>query len=276
LSYAYPVYVIGKENSKSFFLRACASWWPLASSVTISTQHEQVQCVLWLTELQSLTAVQRRLRTQYGREHPIRESIRLWDNKLRTTGSLLRAKSPERHGILKEMSIALKRHPSEVRSNQFVLLACITYIFHVQQCTICYTKAPPKNVQGSNDSCSKTEWPTSTHKFCCGHARKMDGPPVYLRQVCFSDEATFHVNGVVNRYYCRIRGSQNPHITCELERGSPKVNVWAGLMHDKLIGPFFFSEMTVTGHAGAVRAASVTTSNYPPSRWGVATLLLPC
>jgi hypothetical protein len=25
------------------------------------------------------------------------------------------------------------------------------------------------------------------------------------------------------------------------------VNLWAGLMHNKLIGPFFFSEKTVTG-----------------------------
>jgi hypothetical protein len=56
----------------------------------------------------------------------------------------------------------------------------------------------------------------------------------------------FHVSGVVSRYDCKILGSQNPHVTCELERGSPKVNVWAGLMHNKLIGPFFFSEKTVT------------------------------
>jgi hypothetical protein len=60
-------------------------------------------------------------------------------------------------------------------------------------------------------------------------------------------EVTFHVNGVVNRYNCRIWGSQNSHVTCELEKGSPKVNVWAGLMHDKLTGPFLFSETTVTG-----------------------------
>jgi hypothetical protein len=61
----------------------------------------------------------------------------------------------------------------------------------------------------------------------------------FLRQVCFSDEAMFHVNGVVN---CRIWGSQNPHVTRELERGSPKVKVWTGLMQNKFIGPFFFSE----------------------------------
>jgi hypothetical protein len=67
-------------------LRACASWWRSASSVTL----KQVQCVLWLAELQSLTAVQRRFRTQYGRHPPTREIIRFWDNRLSTAGSLLR------------------------------------------------------------------------------------------------------------------------------------------------------------------------------------------
>jgi hypothetical protein len=53
----------------------------------VDTQ-EQGQCVLWLAELQSLTAVQCRFRTQYGRQPPKWKSIRFWDNKLRTAGSL--------------------------------------------------------------------------------------------------------------------------------------------------------------------------------------------
>jgi hypothetical protein len=85
---------------KFFFrpgLRACTSWWPLVSSVTMSTPQEQVQCVLWLAEMQSLTAVQLCFRTQYGCQPPTQKSIRLWDNKLRTAGSLLCVKSSERH-----------------------------------------------------------------------------------------------------------------------------------------------------------------------------------
>jgi hypothetical protein len=59
----------------------------------MSTPQEEVQCVLWLAELQSLLAVLHRFRTQYGHQPPTRKSIRLWDNKLRYTGSLLGAKS---------------------------------------------------------------------------------------------------------------------------------------------------------------------------------------
>jgi hypothetical protein len=50
--------------------------------------------VLWPAELQSFMAVQRRFRPKYGREPPTRRSIRFWDDKLRTTGSLLRVTSP--------------------------------------------------------------------------------------------------------------------------------------------------------------------------------------
>jgi hypothetical protein len=62
-------------------------------SVMISTRQEHVQCLLWVAELQFLTAVQRRFRTQYGRQHPIRKSIQFSGKKLRTTDSPLRVKS---------------------------------------------------------------------------------------------------------------------------------------------------------------------------------------
>jgi hypothetical protein len=83
-------------------LRACASWRPSASSVTMLTPQEEVQCVLWLAELQSLTVVQRRFRTQYGSQPPTRKSIQFWDNKLRTTGSLLHVKSEENVNRIRE------------------------------------------------------------------------------------------------------------------------------------------------------------------------------
>ncbi|GBO25328.1 hypothetical protein AVEN_24256-1 [Araneus ventricosus] len=66
----------------------------------------------------------------------------------------------------------------------------------------------------------------------------------FLQCVMFSDEATFHVSGIVNRYHTRIWGSENPQAVQEQARDSPKVSVWCGLLHDRIIGPFFFSEET--------------------------------
>jgi hypothetical protein len=71
---------------------------------------------------------------------------------------------------------------------------------------------------------------------------RIDSSPDFLCQVCFSDEATFCVIEVVNKHNCSIWGIQNPHVTCEFERGSPKVDVWASLMHGKVIGRFSFQK----------------------------------
>ncbi|PNF20044.1 hypothetical protein B7P43_G05812 [Cryptotermes secundus] len=149
----------------------------------MSTPQEQVQCVLWPAE--SLTVVQRRFRTQYGRQRSTRKNVRFW-NKLRTAGSLLRVQS------------AGKTRTSEENINR------IREIFQ---------RSPRKSIRAA--SLARTNFAVTT-------LERIDTSPSFLRQECFSDEMTFHVNG------------------------NPKVNVWADLMHDKLTGLFFFSENTVT------------------------------
>jgi hypothetical protein len=65
----------------------------------------------------------------------------------------------------------------------------------------------------------------------------------------FSDEATFHLSGKVNRHNLRIWGMENPHATIEHELDSPKVNVFCAISRTKVYGPFFFMEKTVSGHS---------------------------
>ena len=62
----------------------------------------------------------------------------------------------------------------------------------------------------------------------------------FLKRICFSDKATFHVSGKLNKHKVRIWGSEHLHEIRELERDSPKVNVWCGIMYNRVIGPFFF------------------------------------
>ena len=66
---------------------------------------------------------------------------------------------------------------------------------------------------------------------------RLDSDPGFLKRVCFSDGSIFHVSGLINRHKSIIWGSQNPLETYELERDSPKLNVWCEIMHDKIIGP---------------------------------------
>ena len=86
----------------------------------------------------------------------------------------------------------------------------------------------------------------ATKRICSDDARQVRFNPGFLKDVYFSDELTFHVSGLLNRLDLRIWGSENPHDTCELERDSPKLNVWCGILHDKIIGPFFFAEKSIT------------------------------
>ena len=74
----------------------------------------------------------------------------------------------------------------------------------------------------------------------------IDEDETFLRRISFSDEATFCVNGCVNRHSCHIWGTKQPNEFHGYVRGSPKVNVWCGLLYNRVIGPFF-SESTSTG-----------------------------
>jgi hypothetical protein len=76
---------------------------------------------------------------------------------------------------------------------------------------------------------------------------EIDDNEGYLQRVMFTDEATFHINGCVNCYNCRIWGSQELNESFEYERDTPKVNVCCGLPQDRMVGPLFFVERTTTG-----------------------------
>jgi hypothetical protein len=69
----------------------------------------------------------------------------------------------------------------------------------------------------------------------------------FLRLV-FSNKATFHLSGKVNRHNVHIWGAENsPQATVQNERDSPKVNIFCAILSQKVYGPFFFLEKTVTG-----------------------------
>ena len=55
----------------------------------------------------------------------------------------------------------------------------------------------------------------------------------FLEKLQFSDEATFHVSGAVNRRNVRRWGSENPHADVERQRDSLKVNVFCAISSQK-------------------------------------------
>ena len=55
----------------------------------------------------------------------------------------------------------------------------------------------------------------------------------------FSDEATFHVSGKMNKRNCVTWATENPHELISHIRDSPKVNVWCAVSRLGVIGPYF-------------------------------------
>lgn len=94
------------------------------------------------------------------------------------------------------------------------------------------------NVQEINE-----DDPDRRMQFCEVMQDLCNQNPRFIRQILFSDEATFCLNGKVNRQNCRYWSTANPHWMTEAHTQYPqKVNVWAGIVEDRIIGPFFFDE----------------------------------
>ena len=76
---------------------------------------------------------------------------------------------------------------------------------------------------------------------CCEVFDQMiEMEPEVKKKIIFSDEATFHISGKVNRHSCVFWGLENPRVVREYTRNTQKVNVWCGVTASKVIGPFFF------------------------------------
>jgi hypothetical protein len=55
----------------------------------------------------------------------------------------------------------------------------------------------------------------------------------------FSDEATFHINGKVNRHYVRVWGTENSHFTLEHERDHQKWTCFVPFQRRSFMAPSF-------------------------------------
>lgn len=66
----------------------------------------------------------------------------------------------------------------------------------------------------------------------------------FPNRIVFSDEATFFLNGHVNRHNMRYWSANNPHwmTDCRSTQYPLKINVWAGIVDDRIVGPFFIDD----------------------------------
>jgi len=219
----------------------------ITSKTKMVTDQEKAKCVSWFMETKSLTQVCRNFRTVYNRHPPSRSNILQWVNKFFNTGSVKKSKRPGRPPIpqqrVQELQAALERSPTKsirVASRELNISKSTVHKVMRKRFGLYPYKLQLVQELKPNDK------PRRLH-FATDMLARINNDPTFLKRICFSDEATFHVSGKVNRHNCRIWGTQNPHAFIEHERDSMKVNVWCGVMTDRVVGPFFFNENTITG-----------------------------
>jgi hypothetical protein len=86
---------------------------------------------------------------------------------------------------------------------------------------------------GAND-------PQRRVRFCTFFLNKLRQDPIFYRCVLWSDECTFGKNGglteiIIHRHWSR----ENNHVVVEDNfQNRFSVNVWCGILGDRLVGPF--------------------------------------
>lgn len=77
-------------------------------------------------------------------------------------------------------------------------------------------------------------------QFCEIMTEKIIVNPNLIKNICFSDECTFFLNGSVNKHNVRYWSDENPYIFREGHTQVPqKLNVWAGILGNAIVGPIF-------------------------------------
>lgn len=76
-------------------------------------------------------------------------------------------------------------------------------------------------------------------QFCEWMQRKCRQNRSFLRRVLFTDEAGFTRDGIINFHNTHVWADENPHAIFESRfQDKFSINVWAGVIGDRLIGPY--------------------------------------
>lgn len=208
---------------------------------------EKAELVGLVFKFGSIISAQREFRRVHNRPPPHRNSIRGWYKTFKASGSVSKKKESGRPKVSDEtvdlIRGAFTRSPKKsLRRASLQLKIPYSTVQKVVKKTL---KFKPYKIQVIH------HLKETDHTSRLAAANELlimfDDNRNLVKQLLFSDEATFHLSGCVNRHNCRIWGSENPHETFQYERDTPKVNVWCALSRRGVIGPYFFEEPTVTG-----------------------------
>lgn len=214
----------------------------------MATAQQKAFCVIEYGRSESTTVVQRAFRTKYpGVKLPDRWCIKRWYKQFTENGCLCKGKSSGRPRTSDEnvarIQQAFVRSPGKsTRRGSRELQIPQSTVWRVLRKRLVMKPYRLTLVQALSaaDKIKRID-------FCDFILAQMETDESFVSKIVFSDEATFHTNGKVNRHNVCIWGTENPRETIQYERDSPKVNVFCAISTNKVFGPFFFEGATVTG-----------------------------
>jgi transposase len=174
---------------------------------------EKAQCVEWFIESKSDTQVQRNFKTNYNKNPPSRTTIRAWYKKFTETGNVEHKKgagrprtSEEKVESIREAFLRSPRKSTRIASRELQIPRSTMHDVLRKRLKFYPYKLQILQHITENDKVVRKE-------FAMTMLDKVDEENDFLTRIMFSDEATFHVSGKVNKQNVRIWGSENPKFT---------------------------------------------------------------
>ena len=210
------------------------------------TQPEKALCVLEFAKTESWTVVQRAFCRKFGKKPPEKKSIVRWHGKFIIDGCLCPAKRTGRPStskdVIEQVRTAFQQSPRKsIRRASRELQCPTTTVWCVIRRRLHMMPYKLQLVQHLKD----TDKPL--RRDCCIAMQQKMEDDGFDDRLVFSDEATFHINGKVNKHNTRIWGTENPQELREHQRDSPKVTVFCAMSKKAVCGPLFFERATVNG-----------------------------
>ncbi len=207
---------------------------------------ERIEIVKWYAIYQNAAEVARQFQHHYDRSPPTRENILNIVRKFDETGSI---KDEPRSG--RPRSVSTDENKERVRA-----------AFEASPETSTRRASLELNLSRTSLQRIMKELGLKAYRPQLLHALNEDDPDrrcefadIFLElfaedasfpdRIVWTDEATFKLNGHVNRHNCVYYAVENPHIVITKEMNAPGITVWAGIWSEDVIGPFFFND-TVT------------------------------
>lgn len=207
------------------------------------TTEEKLQMYNWYVNGSSFREVSALFAVEYPtRQVPAHGTVRYVVKKLSETGCLRsgHAKRPRDPTVITEdLEISVL---ASVEANKCISTRQVALEHGISQTSVLNVlkKHKYKSYKYQNHQEQQPNDPENRINFCERMFNLINDDEMLLRRIVFTDESTFMKHGQVNAQNFRYWSQENLHLYNATRTQYPEsVNVWAGLVGDRIVGPFF-------------------------------------